>query len=164
MGPARHSRAGMHLNNHRKFSRNPRGALTETAAEISEPTPSTRLTHREPTPSRRTTPSQETAVKTRRQRARHGHQRPQRPTGPRATPGREAAEKYIHLANPWLLPAAVAALAAAATPPALALLAAGAAALALRPYRTWAAAQLYLMAAAVRNLRDKELIWDKQDK
>jgi len=47
---------------------------------------------------------------------------------------------------------------------ALALLAAGAAALAFRPYRTWAAAQLYLMAAAVRNLRDKELIWDKQDK
>jgi hypothetical protein len=38
------------------------------------------------------------------------------------------------------------------------------AALAFRPYRTWAAAQLYLMAAAVRNLRDKELIWDKQDK
>jgi len=74
------------------------------------------------------------------------------------------AEKYIHLANPWLLPAAVAALAAAATPPALALLAAGAAALALRPYRTWAAAQLYLMAAAVRNLWDKELVWEKLDK
>jgi len=74
------------------------------------------------------------------------------------------AEKYIHLANPWLLPAAVAALAAAATPPALALLAAGAAALAFRPYRTWAAAQLYLMAAAVRNLWDKELVWEKQDK
>jgi len=54
--------------------------------------------------------------------------------------------------NPWLLPAAAAALAAAATPPALALLAAGAAALAIKPYRTWIAAQLYLMAAAVRNL------------
>jgi len=74
------------------------------------------------------------------------------------------AEKYIHLANPWLLPAAAIALAAAATPLALALLAAGAAALALKPYRTWAAAQLYLIAAAVKNLRDKELIWDKQDK
>jgi biofilm PGA synthesis N-glycosyltransferase PgaC len=74
------------------------------------------------------------------------------------------AEKYLHLANPWLLPAAVAALAAAATPPALALLAAGAAALALKPYRTWTAAQLYLMAAAVKNLRDKELVWEKQDK
>jgi len=39
-----------------------------------------------------------------------------------------------------------------------------AAALALRPYRTWAAAQLYLMAAAVKNLWDKELVWEKQDK
>ena len=73
------------------------------------------------------------------------------------------AEKYLHLANPWLLPAAVA-LAAAATPPALVLLAAGAAALALKPYRTWIAAQLYLMAAAVRNLRDKELVREKQNK
>jgi biofilm PGA synthesis N-glycosyltransferase PgaC len=75
------------------------------------------------------------------------------------------AEKYIHLANPWLLPAAVAiALAAAATPPALALLAAGAAALAIKPYRTWIAAQFYLIAAAVRNLWDNELVWEKQDK
>jgi hypothetical protein len=74
------------------------------------------------------------------------------------------AEKYIHLANPWLLPAAAVALAAAATPPALALLAAGAAALAFRPYRTWVAAQLYLIAAAVKNLRDKELVWEKLDK
>jgi hypothetical protein len=75
------------------------------------------------------------------------------------------AEKYIHLANPWLLPAAAAAtLAAAATPPALALLAAGAAALALKQYRTWTAAQLYLMAVAVKNLWDKELVWEKQVK
>jgi len=74
------------------------------------------------------------------------------------------AEKYLHLANPWLLPAAVAALAAAATPPALALLAARAAALAIKPYRTWTAAQLYLIAAAVKNLRDKELVWEKLDK
>ncbi len=50
------------------------------------------------------------------------------------------------------------------TPPALALLAAGAAALALKPYRTWTTAQLYLIAAAVKNLRDKELVWEKQDK
>ncbi len=74
------------------------------------------------------------------------------------------AEKYLHLANPWLLPAAVAALAVAATPPALALLAARAVALAFRPYRTQVAAQLYLMIAAVINLRDKELVWEKQDK
>jgi putative Ca2+/H+ antiporter (TMEM165/GDT1 family) len=74
------------------------------------------------------------------------------------------AEKYLHLANPWLLPAAAIALAAAATPPALALLAAVAAALVLKPYRTWTAAQLYLIAAAVRNIRSKELVWEKQDK
>jgi len=74
------------------------------------------------------------------------------------------AEKYLHLANPWLLPAAAIALAAAATPPALALLTAGAAALAIKPYWTWAATQLYLMAAAVKNLWDKELVWEKQDK
>ncbi|MFZ8838888.1 MAG: glycosyltransferase family 2 protein, partial [Pyrobaculum sp.] len=55
-------------------------------------------------------------------------------------------------------------LAAAATPPALDLLAAGAAALALKPYRTWTAAQLYLMAAAIRNIRSKELVWEKQVK
>jgi len=68
------------------------------------------------------------------------------------------------LLDSWLLPAAVAALVAAATPPALALLAAGAAALALKPYRTWTAAQLYLMVAAVKNLKNKELMWEKQDK
>jgi hypothetical protein len=57
-----------------------------------------------------------------------------------------------------------AALAAAATPPALAMLAAGAAALALKPYRTWAAAQLYLIVATIKNLRCKELIWEKLNK
>jgi len=74
------------------------------------------------------------------------------------------AEKYLHLSNPWLLPAAAVALAAAATPPALALLAAGAVSLALKPYRTWTAAQLYLIAAAVKNLWNRELIWEKQEK
>jgi cellulose synthase/poly-beta-1,6-N-acetylglucosamine synthase-like glycosyltransferase len=74
------------------------------------------------------------------------------------------AEKYLHLANPWLLLAAAVAFATAATPPALALLVAGATALVFRPYRTWVAAQLYLMVAAVRNLQDKELVWEKQDK
>jgi len=74
------------------------------------------------------------------------------------------AEKHLHLANPWLLPAAAIALAAAATPPALALLTAGAAALAFKPYRTWTTAQLYLIVATIRNLRDKELIWEKLNK
>jgi len=33
-----------------------------------------------------------------------------------------------------------------------------------KPYRTWAAAHLYLMAAAVKNLKNKELVWEKQEK
>ena len=74
------------------------------------------------------------------------------------------AEKYLHLANPWLLPAAAAVMAISATPAALTLMAAGAALLALRPYRTWVVAQLYLMAAAARNLWDRELVWEKQRK
>jgi cellulose synthase/poly-beta-1,6-N-acetylglucosamine synthase-like glycosyltransferase len=74
------------------------------------------------------------------------------------------AEKYLHLANPWLLPAAAIALGIAATPHALALLAAGVAALVLKPYRTWVAVQLYLMVAAVKNLRNRELVWEKQEK
>ncbi len=56
------------------------------------------------------------------------------------------------LLDPWLLPDAVAALAAATTPSALALLAAGAATLVTKPYWKWVAAQLYLMAAAFKNL------------
>ena len=75
-----------------------------------------------------------------------------------------AAEKYLHLANPWLLPATALVLTFSATPTALALLALGAAPLALRPYRTWVALQFYLMAAAARNLWNKELIWEKQEK
>lgn len=74
-----------------------------------------------------------------------------------------AAEAYLHLFNPWLLPAA-AALAAASGPPGLALLAAGAAALLYKPYRAWVAGQIYLMAAALRNIWNKELIWQKQEK
>jgi len=75
-----------------------------------------------------------------------------------------AAEKYLHIVNPWLLPAAAAVMAISATPAALTLMAAGAALLALRPYRTWVVAQLYLMAAAARNLWNKELVWEKQRK
>ena len=68
------------------------------------------------------------------------------------------------LLDPWLLPDAVAALAAAATPPALAVLAAGAATLVIKPYWMWAVAQLYLMVAAFKNLWNRELIWEKQEK
>jgi len=75
-----------------------------------------------------------------------------------------AAEKHLHLANPWLLPAAATLLALSATPTAIALLATGAALLAAKLYRIWVATQLYLIAATLRNLWDKQLVWDKQKK
>jgi cellulose synthase/poly-beta-1,6-N-acetylglucosamine synthase-like glycosyltransferase len=73
------------------------------------------------------------------------------------------AEAYLHLVNPWLLPAAFAA-AIAAGPPGWALAALGLALLAYTPYRTWTAMQIYLIAAAVRNLWDRQLIWEKEEK
>lgn len=78
-----------------------------------------------------------------------------------------AAEAHLHLLNPWLLAAGVALLAAAAalgSAPAALLLAAGAAATALRPYRAWMVMQAALMAAALRNLRSRELVWRKDEK
>jgi len=71
------------------------------------------------------------------------------------------------LANPWALPTAAATLAAAAAAgslPAAALLATGAALALYRPYRTWATMQAYLIAAAVKNLWDKDSVWQKQEK
>ena len=77
------------------------------------------------------------------------------------------AEAYLHLANPWALPTAAATLAAAAAAgslPAAALLATGAALALYKSYRTWTTMQAYLIAAAVKNLWDKELVWEKQEK
>ena len=77
------------------------------------------------------------------------------------------AEAWLHLANPWLLPVSALLLlylAAAGSAPALALLALGASLLALKPFRTWVATQTYLVVAALRNLRTKELVWRKQEK
>jgi hypothetical protein len=76
-------------------------------------------------------------------------------------------EAWLHLANPWLLAAAALLLAAEAakgSPPALAMLALGILLLAYKPYRTWVAMQLYLMAAALRNLKTKEIAWEKEAK
>jgi len=77
------------------------------------------------------------------------------------------AEIFLHLANPWILLAAAVLLAAsAATGSIIAalLLALGAALLPFKPYRTWIATQVYLLAAFVRNLWTKELAWEKQPK
>jgi len=77
------------------------------------------------------------------------------------------AEIFLHLANPWILLASAALLLASAAMGsvlAAALLALGAALLLFKPYRTWIATQIYLLAASVRNLRTKEIAWEKQPK
>jgi len=77
------------------------------------------------------------------------------------------AETWLHLFNPWLLPAATTILlykALTGTATAIALLIAGVALLLLKPYRTWIATQIYLIAASIRNLRTKEIAWGKQEK
>jgi cellulose synthase/poly-beta-1,6-N-acetylglucosamine synthase-like glycosyltransferase len=76
-------------------------------------------------------------------------------------------EAWLHLANPWLLAAAAILLLAdvvSGSLLALALLTLGALLLAYKPYRTWVAMQLYLMAAAIRNLKTKDIVWEKEAK
>ncbi|WP_333638875.1 glycosyltransferase family 2 protein [Pyrobaculum aerophilum] len=78
-----------------------------------------------------------------------------------------AAEAYLHLVNPWLLLTAVALLLASAFMGNIlttAFLGTGALMLLYKPYRTWIVAQIYLVAASVRNLRTKEIVWNKQIK
>ncbi|AFL66417.1 glycosyltransferase family 2 protein [Desulfurococcus amylolyticus] len=73
-------------------------------------------------------------------------------------------ETYLHLFNPWILLAAAILLAASAATGsllAILLLALGLALLLFKPYRAWIATQLYLIAAAVRNLWTRELAWEK---
>jgi len=76
-------------------------------------------------------------------------------------------EAFLHLANPWILPAAAVLLVASAATGSITaalLLALGVALLLFKPYRTWVATQVYLLAASVRNLWTKELAWEKQPK
>ena len=73
-------------------------------------------------------------------------------------------EWWLHVANPWLLAASVPLLFASALLGSLTaalLLGAGLAPLPLKAYRTWMLQQLYLVLAAVRNLRTKEIAWKK---
>ena len=78
-----------------------------------------------------------------------------------------AAEAFLHLANPLILLAAAALLATSAAMGntiALALLLVGMALLLYKPYRTWIATQLYLLAAMARNLWTREIVWRKTEK
>lgn len=75
-------------------------------------------------------------------------------------------EAYLHLLNPWLLAAATALLALAAleNPPTTLLLATATLLLAYKPYRTWITTQAYLIAATIKNIWTKEIVWEKQEK
>ena len=73
-------------------------------------------------------------------------------------------ESYLHLANPWLLPATIVLLVASAVTRsilALSLLALGLGLLAYRPFSTWLTNQFYLVIAALRNLKTREIAWTK---
>jgi cellulose synthase/poly-beta-1,6-N-acetylglucosamine synthase-like glycosyltransferase len=77
------------------------------------------------------------------------------------------AEAWLHLFNPWLLLAVATTLlyeASMGSLAALALLVVGVALLILRPYRTWVVTQSYLIAACIRNLWAKEIVWEKYEK
>jgi cellulose synthase/poly-beta-1,6-N-acetylglucosamine synthase-like glycosyltransferase len=77
------------------------------------------------------------------------------------------AEAYLHLVNPWLLPIATTLLihqSLKGSIIATAVLAAGALLLAYKPYRTWVAAQVYLIAAMLKNLLTRDIAWEKQVK
>ena len=76
-------------------------------------------------------------------------------------------EAFLHLANPWILIVGVIILIvslAEGSVLAAILLISGLVFLFLKEYRTWITQQLYLTAAQVRNLSNKELVWEKYSK
>ncbi|QOR94570.1 glycosyltransferase family 2 protein [Thermosphaera chiliense] len=79
-----------------------------------------------------------------------------------------AVEAFLHLVNPFLLLASitllVASIATAQSTLALAITTLGVVLLVVKPYRTWIAQQLHLIIATFRNLKNKEIVWDKQVK
>jgi len=78
-----------------------------------------------------------------------------------------AAEEYLHLLNPLLMPAALILMAASAAAGSIAgaiMLAAAAAALIVPEYRTWMVSQLLLLYGMARNLRGRNLVWSKEEK
>ncbi|MEM3974828.1 MAG: glycosyltransferase family 2 protein [Ignisphaera sp.] len=77
------------------------------------------------------------------------------------------AEFFLHVVNPFLLLASVAVLIAGALAASLlatVALALGVGLLMVKPYRTWILLQFSLVAAALRNLKSREIVWSKQVK
>ncbi len=76
-------------------------------------------------------------------------------------------ETYLHLANPWLLLSALLIdlyLVALKSVTGIVLLTLYLVANLSRTFRTWTLSQYYLMIAALRNLLNPELVWEKQVK
>jgi cellulose synthase/poly-beta-1,6-N-acetylglucosamine synthase-like glycosyltransferase len=73
-------------------------------------------------------------------------------------------EWWLHVINPWLLIICVLILTTGAfyaSPVTLIFLGIGLLFLVLRPYRTWILQQFYLVAATIRNLWTREIMWSK---
>ncbi|WP_231818674.1 hypothetical protein [Thermoproteus tenax] len=76
------------------------------------------------------------------------------------------SEVYLHIVNPWLFLISTISVAVSATSSAIGILLAivGLIALAYAPFRAWALNQLILVAASVRNLYARDIVWEKQEK
>jgi len=79
-----------------------------------------------------------------------------------------ATETYLHIINPWILLTTTILLAADIllfkSTLSLTLLFIGSILMLIKKYRTWLTQQIYLLIAAIKNIKTKEIAWDKQIK
>jgi cellulose synthase/poly-beta-1,6-N-acetylglucosamine synthase-like glycosyltransferase len=79
-----------------------------------------------------------------------------------------ATETYLHIINPWILLTATILLTVDMllfkSTASLILLFVGSILLLIKEYRTWLTQQIYLMVAAIKNIKTKEIAWNKQEK
>jgi len=77
-------------------------------------------------------------------------------------------EAYLHVINPWILLTVAILLAADIllfkSIVSLMFLFTGSILLSIKEYRTWSIQQVYLMIAAIKNIKTKEIAWNKQEK
>jgi len=77
-------------------------------------------------------------------------------------------ETYLHIINPWILLTATILLIVGVllfkSLISLILLFVGSILLLIKEYRTWLIQQIYLMVAAIKNIKTKEIAWNKQEK